>query len=82
MKSVRHFLRSLRRGPSKQQADREDTKLPRDRKIVSLSSLRSKREEQKGKLHESWPPNEADYRRVEYLRDREEGWEWEMWRLW
>lgn len=49
------------------------------RKAFVTSNTQSRRPQE---LYESWPPNETDYARAEHPRDREDGWEWEVWRLW
>lgn len=82
MKNLWNFVQRLNGKHVKQQeneADDRESVDARGRKKFSTSHAQPGRPRE---FYESWPPNETDYARVEHPRDREDGWEWEMWRLW
>lgn len=82
MKNVWNLMQRLNGKRTKQQGNGADDRGGADapeRKAFVTSSTPSGRPQE---FYESWPPNETDYARAEHPGDREDRWEWEVWRLW
>lgn len=81
MKTWRNFLQSLRRRPSMQQTDHKNSGQQTDASVGLHFSFGYTHKARGQNAHEAWPLSEADYEQVEHLRDWDERYEWEPWRL-